>query len=336
MSGDCLDVIKSIPDNSIDSIVTDPPYGLNFMNNKWDYQVPSIDIWKECLRVLKPGAHLLSFSSARTYHRMVVNVEDAGFEIRDQLMWVYGSGFPKSHNVGKSVDKLQGNDREVTGSRKQSGAKFKTWSDNPDETRWFNQGFNDQSRTSFETTKGNSEWEGWGTNLKPAHEPIVLARKPFTQTVAKNVVEWHTGAINIDECRVPLQHGETVTNNTFDNGAKPFGDAVGQPYTSRQNTEGRYPANFIHDGLDEEWSRYFYCPKANKKERGPDNTHPTVKPKALLSYLVKLVTPTDGVVLDPFMGSGTTGLACQELDKSFIGIELEPDYLEIAQARLKA
>ena len=292
LQGDCLDSLKDLEDNSVDSIVTDPPYGLSFMNKKWDYDVPSVEVWEECLRVLKPGGHLLSFSSARTYHRMVVNVEDAGFEIRDQIMWVYGSGFPKSHNVGKSVQKID---------------------------------------------TDNNGWNGWGTGLKPAHEPIVLARKPLSEkTIASNVLKWGTGAINIDKSRV----GE------------------------------RFPANFIHDGIDTEWSHYFYCPKAGKKERNagcetlPDkewkhhkcsnvaedgihnangkgtvagvskNNHPTVKPQALMTYLINLITPPGGTVLDPFMGSGSTGVSAVNNDFSFVGVEMDKDYLEIARCRL--
>jgi DNA modification methylase len=170
LQGDCLDRLKDLEDNSVDSIVTDPPYGLSFMSKKWDYDVPSTAIWEECLRVLKPGGHLLSFSSARTYHRMVVNVEDAGFEIRDQIMWVYGSGFPKNHNIGKSVDKLLGNEREVIGEGMHSNIHSFT---NPDAYTG--------TATKPLITKGQSDWEGWGTALKPAHEPIVMARKPLSE-----------------------------------------------------------------------------------------------------------------------------------------------------------
>jgi DNA modification methylase len=316
--GDCLELLTLYADNSIDSIVTDPPYGLSFMGKKWDYDVPSVEIWKECLRVLKPGGHLLSFSSARTYHRMTCNVEDAGFEIRDQLMWVYGSGFPKNHNVGKYIHKLKtdGCCREV----KNKGVGNTNG-------KFFVAGKHLDNR---EETPSDNEWEGWGTALKPAHEPIVLARKPFKQSVAKNVLEHGTGAINIDGCRVPSD--EPITINTFDNGAKPFGDAVGEPYTSRQS-EGRFPANFIHNGIDEEWSHYFYCPKANKKERG-DNNHPTVKPINLMTYLCRLITPPGGTVLDPFMGSGSTGIASVKEGFQFIGIELDPEYLQIAKHRI--
>ena len=177
LKGNNIELLKSLEDNSVDSIVTDPPYGLSFMNKKWDYDVPSVEFWKEVYRVLKPGGHILSFGGTRTYHRMVVNIEDAGFEIRDQIMWLYGSGFPKSHNIGKAYDK------------------------------------------KIEITKGQSEWEGWGTGMKPANEPIVLARKPFKGTVVDNVIEWGTGGINIDGCRVGVTGALTgnVTGNVTGN-----------------------------------------------------------------------------------------------------------------------
>jgi site-specific DNA-methyltransferase (adenine-specific) len=312
--GDCLEKLKDLEDNSVDSIVTDPPYGISFMGSKWDYDVPSVSIWKECFRVLKPGGHILSFSSARTYHRMAINIEDAGFEIRDQIMWVYGSGFPKSHNVGKKV----------------------------------------------------SEYEGWGTALKPAHEPIVLARKPLEKkTVADNVLEYGTGAINIDATRIPTEDNlnggaYSVCNKKKEDASSYF---MGMNAGVFEQPEGRWPANFIHDG-SEEWSKYFYCPKANKKDRnegcddleekqyssdGRDtpienayqrnnsvssNNHPTVKPTDLMRYLVRLVTPKNGTVLDPFMGSGSTGKAAVLEGFSFTGIELSQEYLNIAEKRI--
>jgi site-specific DNA-methyltransferase (adenine-specific) len=335
LQGNNIELLRTLAENSVDSVTTDPPYGLSFMGKAWDYDVPTVELWKEVLRVLKPGGHLLSFSSARTYHRMVVNVEDAGFEIRDQIMWVYGSGFPKSHNVGKALNK----------------------------------------KADYEL---QTAWDGWGTALKPSHEPIVMARKPFKGTVADNVLEHGTGGINIDASRVGT---ESVTINTFDDGAKPFGDAVGEAYTTRQS-EGRYPANFIHDGSDEVVSqfpytksgkmgpqhtrhtdgspdgrcygkfdkdhplnetigdegsaaRFFYCAKANKKERGTGNIHPTVKPLRLMEYLVKLITPPGGTVLDPFMGSGSTGMAAVGLGFNFIGMELDEEYCNIAKLRIE-
>ncbi len=374
INGNCLDIMKTLPENSVDSIVCDPPYGLSFMGKNWDYDVPSVEIWKECFRVLKPGGYLLSFAGTRTQHRMAVNIEDAGFEIRDMIAWVYGSGFPKSLNIGKAVDKVS----ERLG---QSGGDI---------------------------TKGNSEWEGWGTALKPALEPITVARKPLSEkTVAENVLKWGTGGINIDGSRVGT---EEITQRlaTVDGGTAIGAKAVGvkQKATGETTTTtGRFPANLIHDGSDEvvslfpnsnssatkrnrntvgsfgmpndntpeygdkgSASRFFYCAKASKADRDEGlegreeveitggggtynreagrkfgsiktakrNTHPTVKPTKLMQYLVKLVTPKGGTVLDPFMGSGSTGKACKLEGFDFIGIELEEEYHAIAKARIEA
>jgi site-specific DNA-methyltransferase (adenine-specific) len=316
-----------MPDNSVDSIVTDPPYGLSFMGKKWDYDVPSVAIWAECLRVLKPGGHLLSFAGTRTQHRMAVNIEDAGFEIRDMIAWVYGSGFPKSHNL-------------------------------------------------------KDDWEGWGTTLKPALEPITVARKPFKGTVVANVLEYGTGAINIDGCRVPFageqdERESKQKNKHGDFGSGPMSNKVfGEYKKDRDNYDptGRWPANLIHDGsaavtdqfpismdkgAEVRASRFFYGAKASRKDRneglpdpGPQfqrgttlrkventdtkgNNHPTVKPTDLMAYLCRLVTPPGGIVLDPFMGSGSTGKAAMREGFRFMGIEMDPDYFEIAKARIK-
>jgi site-specific DNA-methyltransferase (adenine-specific) len=251
--GDCLEKLKELDDNSVDSIVTDPPYGLAFMGKHWDYDVPSQQIWEECMRVLKPGGHILSFAGSRTYHRMAVRIEDAGFEIRDQIMWIYGSGFPKSHNIGKAVDKLEGNEREVVGTKihSQKGVKV------AEERTTIGAGAFGEPREA-NVTKGNSEWEGWGTALKPAHEPIVMARKPLSEkTVADNVLEWGTGGINIDGCRI-----ETVSENdpnhrkptniqhgSYDNTKNVYGNSFNGRPIENLNPQGRFPANLI---LDEE------------------------------------------------------------------------------------
>lgn len=388
--GNCLDHLEFMPDNSVDSIVTDPPYGLSFMNKKWDYDVPSVEIWAECLRVMKPGGYLLSFAGTRTQHRMAVNIEDAGFEIRDMvsflydtnetaqaliesltqeqlklldatfgrdgmLAWTYGSGFPKSHNL-------------------------------------------------------EGDWQGWGTALKPALEPITLARKPLNGTVAANVLAHGTGALNIDGCRVDAGQGRPLrildakdtSNNTYA-GRMDGGSLAGGSKAAGETTLGRWPANVIHDGSDEvlaafpanagaaapvkgtedsaastgsvtgkrarvkgafhadsgSAARFFYCAKASRKDRneglqdpGPQfqhgttlrkventdtkgNTHPTVKPTELMAYLCRLVTPPGGVVLDPFMGSGSTGKAAVREGFGFIGMEMDPDYFEIAKTRIK-
>jgi DNA modification methylase len=396
--GDCLDKLKELEDNSVDSIVTDPPYGLSFMNKKWDYDVPSTDIWIECLRVLKPGGHLLSFSGSRTYHRMVVRIEDAGFEIRDQIMWVYGSGFPKSHNIGKAVDKLQGNERTVVGEVKDG---FNNWANFTDR---------DWKPENNVYTKGTSEWEGWGTALKPAHEPIVMARKPLSEkSVAENVLRWGTGGLNIDESRIGYKDDKPHSVSTEREGGNSWNKDYVRTEDWEPNNTGRWPANIIFDEeagqvLDQqsgiskstpsEWkndfgvyhkdgrtikevqgtkkgghndkggaSRFFYCPKASKKDRdegmdlhddkilnrvnsgglendprwGPivrKNNHPTVKPTELMLYLIKLVTPVNGTVLDCFLGSGSTGKAAVRGGFDFIGIEKEEEYIKIAEARI--
>ena len=420
--GNSLKELKELEDNSIDSIVTDPPYELGFMGKKWDNTgiAYNIDLWAECLRVLKPGGHLLAFSGTRTYHRMAVAIEDAGFEVRDMIEWVYGSGFPKSLNIGKAVDNIQGNEREVVGKIAQPGSTNKRlamgngWQDEPD------------------LTKGTSEWEGWGTALKPAHEPICMARKPLAEkNVAQNVLKWGTGGINIDESRVEMIDREAyeVKQRTFKGATGKVGEAswknsspLNDPETSIENSKlGRFPANLIHDNSDEVrkcfpdakgWSsqkhnnfnpyggnalnksetkrdgfhegyndsgnasRFFksiiYSPKASKAERnkgceeledkfraglaGADrdtdkplddvserfrtqpakNNHPTVKPIALMEYIIKMVTPKGGTVLDPFMGSGSTGVAAKKNGYDFIGIDMTPEYIEIAKARINA
>lgn len=379
---DCKDVLPLLKD--IDSCVTDPPYGLSFMGKAWDYDVPDVEIWKEVFKTLKTGSHLLSFFGSRTYHRGAIPIEDAGFEIRDQLMWLYGSGFPKSHNIGKAVDKLQGNEREVIGKKlrgdvqkaKQTGITFAKADANKNNKDIFGYG------TEI-LTKGNSEWEGWGTALKPAHEPIVMARKPFKGSVANNVLEYGTGGINIDECRVGINpdvddkrlggRGEWKTDKTAKNVYE--GGYEGKNISSSE--QGRFPANLMHDGSEvvcdifpETNSRYFYCAKTSKKDRDegldalpnyykgtyaqdewsrnnmgntPDNkrkpiknTHPTVKPTELMRYLCRLVTPKGGVIVDPFMGSGSTGKAAIAEGFGFVGIELDEDYFEIACARIEA
>jgi site-specific DNA-methyltransferase (adenine-specific) len=327
---DCKDVLPLLED--IDSCVTDPPYGLSFMGKRWDYDVPSVDIWTQVHDVLKPGSHLLSFFGSRTYHRGTIPIEDSGFEIRDQLMWLYGSGFPKSLNIGKAVDKLQGNEREVVGKRKahdiRGGAMMEaTVSELKKE----------KSQIDIEITKGNSEWEGWGTALKPAHEPIVMARKPLAGTVAQTVLDHGTGGINIDDCRV----GSEVRTNSGMSSLGVMHDDNWQPKKIETTAIGRYPANVMHDGSDlvqdifEDKARYFYCAKANKKDRDEGNEHPTVKPTELMRYLCRLVTPKGGVVLDPFMGSGSTGKAAVMSGFKFVGIEMNEEYFEIACARIK-
>ncbi len=245
INNDCLEALKDIPDNSIDSLVTDPPYGWKFMGKKWDYDIPSIEVWQECLRVLKPGAHALVCCGTRTQHRMAVNLEDAGFEIRNLIAWVYGSGFPKSLNIGKAIDKIQGNEREITGKDK-SGSNRNCMA-------------GDFTGGEYNITKGTSEWEGWGTALKPSMELWTLCRKPLIGTVANNVLKYGTGGINIDGCRVDYQsdydksqatpQGKCTSN--IAKGGRPDLDNEGRYDFERPEQKGRFPANLIHDGSDE-------------------------------------------------------------------------------------
>ena len=268
IQGDCLDKLKELEDNSIDSIVTDPPYELGFMGKSWDNTgiANNKDMWAECLRVLKPGGHLLAFSGTRTYHRMASAIEDAGFEVRDMIEWVYGSGFPKSLNIGKAVDKLQGNEREVVGKSNRHNSYAQSDIINPQG----NGGIPD-------LTKGTSEWEGWGTALKPAHEPICMARKPLSEkTVAENCLKWGTGGINIDESRVGTEEITSVGSL----GKRKFQPGLGEnnPVVVTGTHIGRFPANLIHDNSEEvrecfpnESERFFksiiYQAKASKSER---------------------------------------------------------------------
>lgn len=380
--GDNMVTLKGLADNSVDSVVTDPPYGLSFMGKKWDYQVPSVELWREVFRVLKPGGHVLSFGGTRTYHRMVVNIEDAGFEIRDQIMWIYGSGFPKSHDVSKGIDA-----RILYGASNPRSVK-KAIADRPGEGRATgslpNNGVMSEERVSNGTndnaaTPEGKKWQGWGTALKPANEPIVLARKPLVGTVAANVEQYGTGGLNIDASRI---EGRERTDYGLENATRNNSNTYGADGTSANfdSSKGRWPANVLFDeeaaavldaqsgtlksgalnqanikadnkkyGQHDAYtnpktfapdsggaSRFFYVAKASKRERGEGNVHPTVKPIKLMEYLVKLVTPPNGTVLDPFTGSGTTGVACKNLGFEFIGCELDSNYVEIATKRIEA
>lgn len=286
--------MDALEENSIDAIVCDPPYGLQFMGAKWDHAVPGLDYWERARRVLKPGGHLLAFGGTRLYHRLACAIEDSGFEIRDCLMWLYGGGLPKSHNL-----------------------------------------------------KG--EYEGLGTALKPAWEPIILARKPFKGTVVNNVVEHGTGAINIDGCRVGKTKGRWPANvvhdgsdeiiNEFPNSKGQMGDLKGHK-TARTSPNGIYgPMGPASDRLRRKdtgtAARFFYAARASKKERGEGNTHPTVKPLQLMRWLCRLVTPPNSLVLDPFCGSGSTVIAAIQEGFHIIGIDVEPKYTTIAKNRVK-
>jgi site-specific DNA-methyltransferase (adenine-specific) len=348
LQGDCLERMKEMPDNSVDSIVTDPPYGLSFMGKKWDYDVPSVEVWAECLRVLKPGGHLLAFAGTRTQHRMAVRIEDAGFDIRDMIAWVYGSGFPKSLDVSKAIDRAAGAEREVVGvsandrpkSQVKGGKAFDRAMDEGQEHATLH--------ITAPATPEAQQWAGWGTALKPALEPITMARKPLSEkTVAANVLEHGTGALNIDGCRVGAEARPVmVRTETVVTATSMSGQSTGATSSGELTTSGRWPANLIHDGSDEvvglfpsdkqgSASRFFYCAKTSKKDR-QGSTHPTMKPTDLMRYLCRLVTPPDGIVLDPFMGSGSTGKAAMLEDFRFIGIERDHEYYKIAEARIKA
>lgn len=410
--GDCLEVMKELPDNSIDSVVTDPPYGLAFMSKAWDHAVPGVEYWAEVLRVAKPGAHLVAFGGTRTYHRLTCAIEDAGWEIRDCLSWLYGSGFPKSLDVSKAVDSQSmlgsSNSRylkQVNALRPGEG-RVRSSTVNNGHKAWVGEsnGGSKVTRDEPATVEG-AAWRGWGTALKPAWEPIILARKPLVGTVAQNVLEHSTGGLNIDACRIAGENPSVARRETARRtGHAPIDGATAAESTAagrinrRGSAEvymqeragellGRWPANVVLDEeaaelLDEQTgvltsgtmkagqqrqkskgkggyhgdfpdeatstdtygdsggaSRFFYCAKASRSERTHkgkvDNTHPTVKPLALMQWLVKLVTPKEGVVLDPFCGSGSTGVAALREGFDFIGIEKEEDSVRIAQERIK-
>lgn len=358
INGECVEKMREFTENSIDAIVTDPPYGISFMGSAWDnfsgkscgkdtaeerlskaieYQnkhrgaprygnghggAPTCDsgvrfyeammpVFQEALRVAKPGAYLLAFGGSRTYHRLACAIEDAGWEIRDCIMWVYGSGFPKSMDVAKAIDKENAVEAQALPSCV-------------------------------------DKWSGWGTALKPAYEPIIVARKPLDGTVANTILTHGTGAINIDGCRIPLEEDDYLQNGIINDGGKIDTQNVGWGFKrmSREPGIGRWPANVVHDGsqmvLDlfpgekgQSAARFFYCAKASRKERGEGNNHPTVKPISLMRYLVRLVTPKGSIVLDPFCGSGSTGVAAIMEGARFIGIEREPQYSKIAMERIK-
>lgn len=362
--GDSRNVLKGIPDCSIDSVVTDPPYALvsivkrfgaegskptkdgdvyarsssGFMGKKWDTGETAfaVTFWAEVMRVLKPGGHVIAASGTRTYHRLAVAVEDAGFEIRDMVQWLYGSGFPKSHDVSKGIDRTLGMGRDKV-RHKPRPETSGTMSGSSDSRPWIEKsreaGYHEVD-SNIPASPEAAQWQGWGTALKPACEPWVLARKPLIGTVAANVLEHGTGAINIDGCRVgeetlPAAKGEAKYNGKY-------GDRV---WDVPERT-GRFPANVIHDGSDEatdglgEASRFFYSAKADAMDRA-GSKHPTVKPVDLMQYMCRLITPPGGVVLDPFAGSGSTGEAAWREGFQAILIEREAEYAEDIRARLR-
>lgn len=381
LNGNNIAVLKTFPDNHFDSIVTDPPYGIDFLGKAWDANTGALATYQECLRVLKPGGHILAFSAARTYHHLAITLEQAGFEIRDQIMWIYSSGFPKSQDVGKSIE------RSEKKTKGRLGPLYTPAQGNPKITACevcgagngvLKAGKCQQDPCPFKeiARPADNDWAGWGTQLKPAHEPIAVARKPSRLTIAKNCQQWGVGALNIDATRIayddpaeaaadaawrakwggnqtggaPVFQGSEVKKKQN----KPIG-GVGNKAThknfSAENTDkvttdieiwepsqlGRFPSNVIGE-IAEPYQKYFYCPKVGRRERhtGTDNNHPTVKPIELMKYLIRLVTPAGGHVLDPFNGSGSTGCAAVELDYDYTGIELDPAYVEIAERRIAA
>ena len=386
LQGDNRDTLKTLADNSIDAIVTDPPYGIDFLGKSWDANTGALETYQECLRVLKPGGHILAFSAARTYHHLAVTLEQAGFEIRDQIMWIYSSGFPKSQDIGRSIQRSLG--VKKTRKVKDDGSKAKHYD--------YGMKASNENDQVIATDPEAVKWSGWGTALKPAHEPIALARKPMRGSIKDNCVKWGVGAINIDATRIPYENQkdiDTYLNNKrgpmergndedgknirMFNGETGF-KAVKREVTVEQDLPelGRFPSNVIGEILQEDYQKYFYCPKVSRKERhigfedpgpmfqgdrfdvymptagktdpdkqisavekkveGKGNNHPTVKPIELMKYLIKLITPPGGTVLDPFNGSGSTGCAAVELGHEYIGCELDPVYVEISLKRIAA
>ena len=430
--GDCLERMRELADASVDAIVTDPPYGLSdhkpaeviaclsawlagepyepkgkgFMGKSWDAWVPGPEVWREVLRVLKPGGHVLAFAGTRSMDLMSMAIRLAGFELRDSigwahdgggaplLAWAFGSGFPKSLDVSKAIDKMAGAVREVVGvsphSANRTAGTLATGNAKPS---GYNQGNEGERNITAPSTEAAQQWAGWGTAMKPAWEPVILARRPLQGTVAENVLAHGTGALNVDGCRVGSEPSPSVAmraSGRVPSSCKPgeYGDTIQNRITPKRWLEsrpgeqlGRWPANLIHDGSDEvvglfpdtgkstggrtvkrsgggnvgsgkaseaKWSnddpgygdsgsaaRFFYCAKSSKRDRGADNRHPTVKPTDLMRYLCRLITPPGGTVLDPFMGSGSTGKGAVLEGFRFVGIEREAKYLEIAAARIR-
>ena len=371
IQGNNIDVLKTYPDNYFDSIVTDPPYGIDFLGKAWDANTGALETYQQCLRVLKPGGHILAFSAARTYHHLAVTLEQAGFEIRDQIMWIYSSGFPKSQDIGKSIQRSLGVEEyeEFVDTTKNSGFGQMDVARQKVGQEW----------STKETKVGKAKvtspeakvWEGWGTALKPAHEPIALARKPIKLSIARNCQTHGVGALNIDATRVETT--DKIQNHFNRNSGAPEFAGEEKNITDVELTfsdKGRFPSNVIGEILQADYQKYFYCPKVSRRERhtgfelpppmfgdvqgcydengerfavGLDartgnvgNNHPTVKPIELMKYLIKLITPPGGKVLDPFNGSGSTGCAAVELGYEYVGIELDSAYVDIACKRIEA
>ena len=379
LTGDNRVTLKTLADNSVDAIITDPPYGIDFLGKSWDANTGALETYQECLRVLKPGGHILAFSAARTYHHLAVTLEQAGFEIRDQIMWIYSSGFPKSQDIGRSIQRSLGVEEyeEIIDTTKNAGFGQMDVARQKVGQEWSTK--ETQVGKARVTDPEAQKWEGWGTALKPAHEPIALARKPIKLSIARNCQTHGVGALNIDATRIPVEGADTRSGGSDGWDRVEFGEAEPNKYSGDgyvPNKQGRFPSNVIGEIPD--YQKYFYCPKVSRRERnvgcidpGPQfqvpngfdyrmpssnnanngesqigiveknanngsNNHPTVKPIELMKYLIKLITPPDGRVLDPFNGSGSTGCAAVELGHPYIGCELDPKYVEIAEARIEA
>jgi len=403
IQGDNREALKQFPDNHFDSIVTDPPYGIDFLGKAWDANTGALETYQECLRVLKPGGHILAFSAPRTYHHLAVTLEQAGFEIRDQIMWIYSSGFPKSQDIGKSIERSLNKKDPNYGSKKTTQDpgitdSFGVGSRCNKCNRTFNPDIIKNCKEEpcgmqyqYQTDQGKT-WAGWGTQLKPAHEPIALARKPLDKnnSIARNCQQWSVGALNIDATRIPYEDEADMKEAHIFSGTKTSGMKQTFDFDNRGeiqdgnivmgSTLGRFPSNVLGEIAD--YQKYFYCPKVSRRERHvgfdtanipqigsthPDdvkqhplwdpsiggdaarlkqkidqagqykgNNHPTVKPIELMKYLIQLITPPGGHVLDPFNGSGSTGCAAVELGYDYTGIELDPAYVAIAERRIQA
>lgn len=341
--GDCRDVMRSLPPESVDAIVSDPPYGLSFMGKEWDHGVPGVEFWTEALRVAKPGAHLVAFGGTRTYHRLAVAIEDAGWEVRDCLSWLYGSGFPKSLDVSKAMDKTAGVEREVIGYQRLTGTAAisgDTGRASVAASGGSSIGAVKMSPITAPATDAAKRWHGWGTALKPAWEPIILARKPLTGTVAANVTQYGTGAINVDGSRI----GERWPANVCldDDAAAVLGEPSRFFYTAKVSRREREAGL---DGMPKDGKRVILASSGRTMVDGEwvethsepmprTNHHPTVKPITLMRWLCRLVTPPGGLILDPFNGSGSTGCAAVLEGFRYLGAELEAEYVEIARRRI--
>ena len=403
--GNMLDMLDIISPNSIDSIVTDPPYGLTsivkrfgkknsapaqfgtdgafvrlskgFMGEEWDGSgiEYNVEAWKNCFKVLKPGGYLLAFGGSRTFHKIASSIENAGFEIRDCIMWLYGSGFPKSMNISKGIEAKEkyGKANTIVKRLIEQNCEGKEYKIKQTNNGAMGELIETTRKHYIPHTPLSNKWKGWGTCLKPAYEPIIVARKPFKGSLVENVIENGVGGLNIDECRI--ETNDDLNDGAYRGNANKKIEDASNIFIPKSNKEyiapsGRFPSNIIHDGLQEEWSRYFYTAKASKKDRdeGLDefeentvddgrnksidnpfqkgktqrhNIHPTVKPTELMQYLIRLVSPKGSIILDPFMGSGSTGKACmyenqeQNANYKFIGIEITEEYLPISEARIK-